>query len=907
MQKVLAYALLFALALFCSGTASFAKKEKAAEPSDAEDKDAASEEDTATKKKKDAKSFEDVIEGFEKVEGLFTFHRDDDEGKLYLEIQPEQLGQMYLCSITRQAGDGYYFDSGAMLWEYPFEFQRVGKKIELLDKNVYFRAGKDTAIHRAVARDLSDSLVGAAKIVSDPHPETGAVLVDPAAFFVQDVAAVGYIFREFVKAPYSFDKENSHFGEIKSFEANTEIDVVLRFKSQTPKPFPTVPDSRSFRHIYHYSLSKLPDTDYQPRLADDRVGHFITMYQDYSSLLQDTPYVRYVNRWQLEKAESKFETSKPRQPIVFWLENTIPVAYRDAVREGILLWNDAFEQIGFEDAIVVKQQPDDAEWDASDVRHNVVRWIVQPGGGYAVGPSRTNPFTGQIYDADIRVSADMIRYVYLSFQRLANPLAATPDAMLLGDDPMALAGMAGLTGPADDGFRPDAGAPGLCDFAAGAVQQAAFGWSLVAARVDAAGVQADAEQYLNDFIVTVMAHEVGHTLGLRHNFKASTIHANSNLQSDDVADLGLTGSVMDYTPVNIAPDGQAQGAYWQTNLGPYDYWAIEYAYKPHDPESGQSKAAMLEEIASRVADPMLQYATDEDAWSSARGMDPTANRWDLGRDPIRYHADRVALAEELWSKMEAEFVKPGQRYQQLRQVFGGGMGQYAMGALNVTKYVAGVHNHRDHIGDPDGRLPFVPVSTDRQREALAFLTEHVFGPDAFEFPASIMEKLASERLPDFSGSVWQIQRLDYPIHAVVSSIQAWPMARLYSSLSMSRMLDVELWAAEGKDVLTLPEMFDSIRDAVWEELADGSNINSFRRNLQRAHLQRLTRMLIQPRQSMPEDAATLARADLKKIRAAIDGAMSGGGLDAYTEAHLDETAARVDAALDAGLQRQLGL
>ena len=154
---------------------------------------------------------------------------------------------------------------------------------------------------------------------------------------------------------------------------------------------------------------------------------------------------------------------EPRQPIVFWLENTIPTEYREAVREGILVWNSAFERIGFDNAIVVKQQPDDAEWDASDVRYSTVRWIVRPGGGYAVGPSRTNPFTGQIYDADIRVSADMIRSIFGQFEEFAKPVA-------MGDK---YAAEMGLTRTA---------AEGMCDHHTGAMEQAAFGWSVVSSR-----------------------------------------------------------------------------------------------------------------------------------------------------------------------------------------------------------------------------------------------------------------------------------------------------------------------------------------------------------------------------------------------------------------------------------------
>ena len=138
-------------------------------------------------------------------------------------------------------------------------------------------------------------------------------------------------------------------------------------------------------HQYHYSLSNIPESDFEPRLADDRLGHFLTMYQDYSSLMKDSPYIRYVNRWHLEKAEPLFEKSKPKKPIVYWIENTVPVEYRDAVREGILLWNNAFEKLGLEEAIIVKQMPDDAEWDPGDVRYNVVRWIIRHGASYAVG------------------------------------------------------------------------------------------------------------------------------------------------------------------------------------------------------------------------------------------------------------------------------------------------------------------------------------------------------------------------------------------------------------------------------------------------------------------------------------------------------------------------------------------
>ena len=296
------------------------------------------------------------------------------------------------------------------------------------------------------------------------------MLVDPNDFFVQDIALVSSFFSEYLKkGSYSFDNDNSYFGALKNFPHNTEIDVVLHFATDSPqRDIPTLADTRSFQHIYHYSLSSLPESDFRPRLADDRVGHFTTLHQDYTSVLKDDPYVRYINRWHLEKAEPKFDRSPPKKPIVFWLENTIPPEYRDAVQEGILVWNKAFEPLGFEGAIVAKQQPDDAEWDAADVRYNSVRWMVQPGQGYAVGPSRTNPFTGEIFDADIRISADFIRYAHLEFTELVDPVGRGPWAAGDFNAPSRAAAMEHSRG--------------FCDMADGLRQEAAFGWHLLEAR-----------------------------------------------------------------------------------------------------------------------------------------------------------------------------------------------------------------------------------------------------------------------------------------------------------------------------------------------------------------------------------------------------------------------------------------
>ena len=862
-----------------------------------EEKEEAAEEETADKEKDEededdekdkGPKFAKVIKDFDKIEGLFELYRDPEENKVFLAIRPDQFDQIYLCSITRTQGDGYFFDSASLVsigrgsGTFPFVFQRVGKKVFFAHKNVYYRAEPDAAIHRAVDRGLSDSILGVGSIEGQPHPETGAVLVDPSDFFIQDIASVSSRLRRYLKeGSYSFDDDNSYFGSLKNFPHNTEIDVVLHFTNDAPKmDIPTLADTRSFQHIYHYSLSNLPESDFRPRLADDRVGHFTTLYQDYTSVLKDDPYVRYVERWHLEKAEPKFKRSPPKKPIVFWLENTIPPEYRDAVREGILVWNKAFEPLGFEGAIEAKQQPDDAEWDAADVRYSVVRWMVQPGQGYAVGPSRTNPFTGEIFDADIRISADFVRYAYLEFTELVNPVGRELS-------PAAAMGHSSR----------------LCDMADGLRQEAAFGWHLLEARAAAGGDEVDEKEFIRQLIVELVAHEVGHTLGLRHNFKGSTIHALDELHDRRVTDKeGISSSVMDYNPVNIAPEGHEQGEYYQTTLGPYDYWAIEYAYRPVDADSPASEQAQLDKIAGRVAKKDLAYGTDEDAIYWTRGIDPTAARWDLRDDPIAHYRDQIALSKELWAKVEDKFEQKGERYQTLRRVFGWGFRPYWSGAGNVSRYIGGIYHYRDHVGD--GRLPLQPVSPARQQEALDFLVEHVFGPDAFRWSPELLNKLAPERWVDFTWSVFDVRRIDYPIHDIVLRIQRRPIDRFYDPTLLSRLQDLEL-RYQGDETFGMVNLFTGLRQAIWAELETGDSIDSFRRNLQRAQLQKLIGLVLRPAGGTPEDARTLARADLQTIAAQIEARLGGSGLDAYSRAHLEETKARIEAALEAGLERNL--
>jgi hypothetical protein len=857
------------------------------------------------------KPFADVVKDAKVVKGLFTFYQTDE--KVFLEIQPEQFDKLYMLSLTCESGLGEGGFYGAeMCGETPVAFHRQGKNIQLIARNTRFVARENTPIERAVRRSFSDSILGSTKVESLQQPERKSVLIDLGALLLTDVPMYGYALEASFRIPYRFDPKNSSFGALKAFERNVEIETIAHYATERP-PLPpllppgtppppgpppprNLPDLRSLLVHFRYSVSELPGPGYRPRLADDRVGHFFTQFQDYSTDTSFESSKRYIHRWRLEKQDPSQELSPPKQPIVFWLENTIPVQYRDALREGVLLWNKAFERIGFKDAVVVKQQPDDADWDPADVRYSTLRWFAgYPDPGFAEGPSAVNPLTGEIYDADIRFDAGMTRFFRREVAEYVYP-AGMPWA---GSDAPRLPFLAPW----------HSGATAFCDMAQGAVIDAEFSFDLLVARgMDPEGQEA--EKFVHDYLVEIAAHEVGHTLGLRHNFRASTIHTLE--QADDAAFTareGLTGSVMDYIPTNVAPAGEKQGQYHQVELGPYDYWAIEYAYKPINASTPEGELVELAKIASRASEPALAYDTDEDAGIGGGpfDMDPQVNRFDFGTDPLKYYARRVKLAQEITANMENKLEKPGQGYQVLRRSFDLALGQEGYSLYLASKYVGGVYHYRDHVGDPGKRVPFEPVPAAKQKEALELLRKHLYSPNSFQYSPELLNKLANPRFSDFTDFMSMATRFDVPIHDMVLSLQTRVLDRLYHPIVLSRILDSEVKATAPNEVFNLGVLFTELQDSIWAETkVPGASLelNSYRRSLQRAHLRKLTAMVLRET-AVPEDAQTLARQNLVTLRGQLQAALAKPGLKTSleTRAHLNESIARIDDVLKANMQR----
>ena len=847
-------------------------------------------------KKDTDKPFGEVIKGCDKIPGLFDFYVNKKDLQVYMAIKPSQLGKEYLCSITRTAGDGTFTEGGLQRDEFLFTVKQVGKRIQFLQKNLRLRADSTANLSKSLERSISPAIFGSATLAS--APDTGGVLlIDPTGFLVTDVDNINYFVGGEGKTGFRFDKDNSNFGTIKSFPLNSEIDVVLHYRSDKPNNGMTLISAYSLFMTYHYSLSTLPETNYRPRLTDDRVGFFQTIYQDYTNLDTETPYVRYVNRWNLEKKDPTAALSEPKEPIVYWLENTTPEEFRDVIREGVLSWNKAFEGAGFKNAIVVKQMPDTADWDPADVRFNVIRWIVWPTQTYgAIGPSRANPYTGQIYDADIMVVANTLRNIFAYADNFVEPTGKnnssnqSPFEVNLEDLP---------TG--------NHNWENVCNYAEESSKMAAAGMAILQARSSFDDKSDETKKYVREYLHDMVAHEVGHTLGLRHNFKASTVFTQAQLNDPTfVAKNGTVNTVMEYTPPNLAAEGKPQPDFFNTEVGPWDMWAIEYGYKPFDAKDPLGEKPELDKIASRASDPLLAYGSDEDCFgNSSRAIDPYVTQGDLSSDPIQFWQRRIDLSRELWSKVEKEFAKPGESYRRVRTAFQYGWSSFSLSGNNVARFIGGIQNFRDHVGDPNGRLPFAPVPAAKQREAMKFIVDNIWAPDAFKFSPEFLNKLQTEKQSDFTGSAWSVDRLDYPLHNQVLMVQKTPFNHIYNPITLGRLSDIGLRYDKGQDVYTMADVFQDVRRAIWSEVIAGKNVSSMRRNLQRAHLAILVDLVNNIQLTVPEDAKMLARVDLRTLKSAINSELAAGGVDAMTKGHLEDSLARITAALDASINLKL--
>jgi hypothetical protein len=891
-----------------------------------------------------------VTEGCKLHEGLFNLYYNETDQKLLMVIRHDQYNQEFILPISIARGAGMMYLGGNTLNfgdQWIISFRRAADRILVIRRNIKFKADEGSPQADALKVSYNDSVIMALPIKSE-EGHGSRVLVDLADLFMTDLGRMGI----------TPDRSRSTWGKIKVFQENVEVELNAVFGMGLWSYFSifdsffggdSIADSRGVQIVMHYGLSKLPTTGYHPRLADDRVGHFLSTVKDFSNDINDTPQVRYVTRWNLEKSNPTAEKSPPKKPILFWIEKTVPREYRPYVRAGILEWNKAFDKLGFIEAIEVREQSDLDDFDPEDIRYNTFRWITTSY-GFAMGPSRTNPKTGQILDADIIFDEGMIRYWrseylrtrglpeamglvnqgqrqaffklyasqipdYAASKEILNNAYTEYQAAIKAQHTEHPEEAAGLP-PNLAWMQPKAGCE-CCMMGPGVQRQL----GLMAAVMSTHGTVEPGgkvpQEFIGQAIKEVVMHEVGHTLGLRHNFKASSTSNLKDLNNTEITrKTGVVASVMDYAPANFALQGQKQGDYFSDTIGPYDYWAIEYAYKPIT----GSESDELAKIAAKSSAPELTYGTDGDTW---RNPDPRINVFDLG-DPLEFSQHRIALVKQSLDKLQERVVAKGEGWQRARQTFSMLLGELSQAAFLTSQYIGGEYTSRAHREDPEGKLPFEPIPIAKQREAMTVLKEEILSDKSFQFSPELLKRLAPQH---WDESAWG-SAYEFSLNDRVLAIQEMVLSRLLDPQVLKSIQNAETHAGEGQEVLKMPEVFDTLTEAVWKELPaagepDGEKkklaFSTLRRNLQRAYLGRLSTIVLgpkdessnfmsiimfNPQQSAPSDARALARLHLKAIDDRIVLAMNKDkvDLDAYSRAHLEQVHDQIGKVLSAPLK-----
>lgn len=847
------------------------------------------------------KPYSEVLKDAQKIDGLVTLHRKDD--RLYAELRPNQLNKDYIVLITIARGIGQQPLVGGFSWgfgdDWVWQFRKAGERLHLVRRNVRFTADAGSPTSKAVQLAYTDSVLFSLPIVT--KSSGGNYVVDVSPVFMSDLPQISMIL-----SGYRFSPTKSTWAEINGFQKNLEIQVAATYASGGEAEIDSVPDSRGVTINVHYSISELPKTSYQPRLADDRVGYFLTVIKDFSKKDPEDRFNRYINRWHLEKSDPTAEVSPPREPITFYLEKTIPFKYRKPIRDGILEWNKALEKAGYYDAINVIQQRDHDKWEPGDIRYNTFRWITS-GTGFAMGPSRVNPTTGQILDADIIFDSSFLQYWKQKYETF------TPEGIeIFCGGPLDLESYETQQQKLPPRLQHFHSSRCACNLLGGISHQFAFGATMAASRKRS---PKDINKLIVQGLKEVTMHEVGHTLGLRHNFKASTLY--SLADANDVtktSKTGLSSSVMDYNPVNLVPEGATQGDYFSTTIGPYDYWAIEYGYKSLPGKSPVAEIDELEKIASRSGEPELAYGTDEDARSI--DPDPHTSRYDFGQNLVEYAQRQAQLVAEAWPGVIEEMTDEGESYERTRRAFGVLMATHGRAMYMAARYIGGLHVSRSHKGDDNASPPLKVVTADQQRDALQLLEEQVFSDAPFNFPPEIYNHLAASHWSHWGTNL--PKRADYPAHEVILMWQDRILQQVMSSLTLTRLHDSELKVPESEDALTTAELLQRLTNSVFSETellgkekdeVEYTNrkpaISSLRRNLQRAYLRRLSKLSL-GQTTAPEDCQTVSFMEITRLKTRIDQILASDlKLDGYSRAHLQETSSRITKVLDATMMISL--
>ncbi|MGH7245180.1 MAG: zinc-dependent metalloprotease [Phycisphaerales bacterium] len=1005
----------FALALcLAAGTAVSVSQRASAQPATPPAAPAAPAAD-ASKPKDDSglKPFEEVSKGYEKVistadgkGSLYALWKKEKDGGLLAELPSGWAGQKHFVAMTIATGETFAGLQAGQLYVY---WKKLDNRMLLIAPETGNRSTGDAESKAGVKQVFTDRVLLDVPIVATgPGGQPVIDLKDMLAGRVKEMFVAGGGVGGFLGAGLS--GANPRLASLKSakaFPENIEISYEM-------------PTAGGRMQEFHYSISRIPDsTGYTPRVADERIGYFTTVYRDLGKFTEEDKWVRYINRWNLEKADPRLKISPPKEPIIFYIEATTPVRYRRYVREGVLRWNKAFEKIGIADAIQVYQQDAASgahmDKDPEDVRYNFVRWVSNDI-GTAIGPSRVHPLTGQILDADIILTDGWIRYFAQNYSEILPEIAMqgmTAETISWLDNHPQIDPRVRLADPGErehviERLKQERSSPevaarrGVIGFGGMALPSSVemasnpellqqrlnlsaalcsasmgkgFDMAMMRMHLDIIGMNGESdgitgttnvaggssvnmldgipEWFIGPLLVDLVAHECGHTLGLRHNFKGSSVYTLAQINSPEIkGKKSFSGSVMDYVPINMnVPDAkrleeylkkdadakkaaaaktegkpddakaaaaptataaapasgglsgpdkpQDLGDYAQVDNGPYDYWAIEYGYGFDDPKK----------VLLRCNEPELAYGTDWDL----QGPDPLVRQYDFTANPVDYANSLMELARYHRARLVEHFVKDGDSWAKARRGYNLTLSFQTRAVSMMAKQVGGSNVSYSKKGDPNGKDPITPFASDRQREALKWVIDNTFNDSAWDLSPELLAKFTNARWFDQGGFSEALEDPAYPIHDRIAGIQTTALVLLLNPTTLRRVFDNEMRSPGTDDVLTLPELMDTVSKSVWTEIdkAPGQQFtsrlpmaSSLRRNLQRQHLEFLV-FLTEPNAFFGEASKPISNLALyqlrtiqDKIKGILESKSASGRLDAYTIAHLTEANERIKGVLN---------
>jgi len=806
----------------------------------------------APKKDKDApKKISEVTKKCKKIDGLFTLYQDTTTGSIKMVVSKEQVGGEYI--YFSQIANGV-LDAGAFRGSYRgskvFKIEKYFNKIEFITQNTSSYFDPNSALSKSAQANMSEGIMASLKI-EGVDKEKGLYLINADNLFLKETFSQIKPPRFPKQKPTAFslgnlNKDKTKINGIRNYPENTdlEIEYVYSKGSVLNGGSRAVSDGRNVSIKVYHSLIKMPENDYEVLIDDPRVGYFTTEVTDMTST-KAVNYRDLVHRWNLKKKDPKAALSEPVKPIVWWMENSTPKEWRETIRGAVLQWNVAFEKAGFKNAMVVKMQPDDASWDAGDIRYNVLRWTSSPRapfGGY--GPSFVNPRTGEILGADI-----MLEFVHFTNRVMYDKIFNLAEAAKEFEAPL---------------FEKEQ----LTTCSAGHLmhENTLFGRAILLAKGSS---DLEMKKLKEEGMIALIMHEVGHTLGLNHNMKASQLFSPAQLaDAAFIKGKCLTGSVMDYAALNITKDRGKQGHYSDVTVGPYDHWAIQFGYTPFASEKEKN------DLLAQSTKPELIFGNDaDDMRSPGKAIDPRVMTGDLSNDQIVYSNNIFELVNTMMKDVKMNFSTKGESYQELRKVYYVLSGQKARAADVTSRFIGGVYVDRAMVGQKGETKPYSPVSLVDQKRAMKTLSTHVFAPNAFDAPNDLFNYLAMQRrgYGFFKGPE------DPKIHYQVLMYQRNVLAHLLHANTLQRIVDSELYGNQ----YSLSTMMTDLNNAVFKADIAG-NVNSFRQNLQVHYTKKLISIVVGVRaKTYISNAQSMAVYNLKEISKM---ASSGSG-NIATKAH----------------------